>query len=336
VVEIFNRMPNSTIFLGDSSIWFVLTYYAALLGVTFNWSRLKDWFASLGERARNLSLSAVLGALFILSLLTYRAASTSPDGQLHVTFLDAGSADAVLIQTPTGRSVLVNGGPRATELSDDLGRRLPFLNRKLDWLVVGSTYEDQVAALPRVLERYPPGNVLWSGNVQASFSARRLDEWLADRGVPVTPAETGQKLDLGEGAFIEVITEGPRGSVLLIQWNDFRALLPVGVSADTLEQLEYGNAIGPVDVLLLADSGFFLTNPPDWIENLNPKLIVLSVAAGDPDGLPSDDVLESAGGYTLLRTDRSGWISVATDGVEMRVEAEVVVEDVAEDAVGSK
>jgi beta-lactamase superfamily II metal-dependent hydrolase len=58
------------------------------------------------------------------------------------------------------------------------------------------------------------------------------------------------------------------------------------------------------------------------IENVNPQLTVLSVAAGDPNGLPSQDVLDSLDGYSFLRTDRSGWITVITDGEEMRVEVE--------------
>jgi beta-lactamase superfamily II metal-dependent hydrolase len=49
---------------------------------------------------------------------------------------------------------------------------------------------------------------------------------------------------------------------------------------------------------------------------------VLSVAAGDPNGLPSQDVLDSLDGYSVLRTDRSGWITVITDGEKMRVEVE--------------
>jgi beta-lactamase superfamily II metal-dependent hydrolase len=77
-----------------------------------------------------------------------------------------------------------------------------------------------------------------------------------------------------------------------------------------------------VDILLLADSGFFATTNVDWVQNLNPQLIVLSVAAGDPDGLPSPEALEAAGGFTLLRTDRSGWIRVSTDGNSMQVDAE--------------
>jgi beta-lactamase superfamily II metal-dependent hydrolase len=89
-----------------------------------------------------------------------------------------------------------------------------------------------------------------------------------------------------------------------------------------LEAFEYGNAIDKVDVLLLADAGYAPSNPPDLIENLNPQLTVLSVAAGDPNGLPSQEVLDALDGYSLLRTDRSGWITIITDGEAMRVQTE--------------
>ena len=223
--------------------------------------------------------------------MIWRASATTGDGQLHITFLDVGSADAILIQTPEGRNVLINGGESTSKLSDELGRRLPFFSRKLDWLVIASTQEEQLAALPRVVERYPPENVLWSGNVQASFPAQALDKYFAEQAIPVSRAEAGQRLELGDQAWVEVQAVGPRGSVLLIQYKNFRALLPIGLSEGMLEELEYGNVIGSVDVLLLADAGYAPTNPPELIENVNPQLTVLSVAAGDPNGLPSQDVL---------------------------------------------
>jgi competence protein ComEC len=314
-VEFFN-WPSWILYLGDSSIWFVVFFYAALLSVTFGLPRIKDILASVSERVKNIPSILILTALAIATFLVWRAAFSASDGKLHITFLDVGSADAVLIQTPSGHHVLVNGGTSPSLLSNELGRRLPF-SRKLDWLVIASTDENQVAALPRVLDRYPPQNVLWSGNTQASFSARQVEIWLTDNGIPVTHAETGQRLDLGDGAFIEVQAAGPRGSVLVIQWNNFRALLPIGIDADSL-----GAKFDPVDILLLADSGYAASNPKEWIVGLNPQLIVLSVGAGDPDGLPSSATLDAAGGYSLLRTDRNGWITVTTDGNEMQVEVE--------------
>ncbi|MBI3153058.1 MAG: ComEC/Rec2 family competence protein [Chloroflexi bacterium] len=322
IVEFFDRVPNGTIFLGDSSIWLVASFYIALLFVTFNWSDIKDRLQSLAGSLRAVALTAALTFMFVCMVVLWRSASTAGDGQFHVTFLEVGSADAVLIQTPEGRNILVNGGASTSELSDELGRRLPFFSRKLDWLIIASTQEEQLSALPRVIERYPPDQVLWSGNVQASFSARLLDEYFAEQGIPVSRAEAGQRLELGGGAFIEVQAAGPRGSVLLIEYDNFRTLLPIGLSEGTLESLEFGNSIGKVDVLLLADAGYAPSNPPDIFENLNPQLVVLDVAAGDPNGMPSQEVLDSLDGYSLLRTDRNGWIDVSTDGIEMRVTVE--------------
>ena len=328
MVELFDSVPHASIYLGDSSIWLVSSFYVALLSVTFGWSSIKEWFNTRKDSLRTVTLTAILMLLFACTLVIWRSAATSGDGQFHITFLEVGSADAVLIQTPEGRNVLINGGASASELSDELGRRLPFFSRKLDWLIIASTQENQLAALPRVVERYPPENVLWSGNVQASFSAQALDKFFAAEAIPVSRVEAGQRLELGGGAFIEIQAEGPKGSVLLIQYKNFRALLPIGLSEGTIESLEYGNVIGKVDVLLLADSGYAPSNPPDMIENLNPQLVVLSVTAGDQNGLPSQDVLDSLDGYPLLRTDRSGWITVTTDGDAMHVDVERGVEPV--------
>lgn len=322
VVEFFDRIPNGVIVLGDVPLWIIYMTYASLLLVTFNWSAIQDWFKSAASSLRAAALTLIFAITFICMMTFWSASAKSGDGRFHVTFLEAGSADAVLIQTPEGRNILVNGGASASELSDELGRRLPFFTRKLDWLIIASTEDDQLAALPRIVERYEPENVLWSGNVQASFSSRLLDEYFAQNEIPVSLAEAGQRLELGDGAFIEIQSAGPRGSVLLIEYGSFRALLPIGVSEGTFESIEYGNTIGKVDVLLLAESGYAPSNPPDIFENLNPQLVVLSVAAGDLDGLPSQDVLDSLEGYSLLRTDRNGWIDISTDGAEMLISVE--------------
>jgi beta-lactamase superfamily II metal-dependent hydrolase len=113
-----------------------------------------------------------------------------------------------------------------------------------------------------------------------------------------------------------------RGAVLLVEWQGFRLLMPVGINFDILTPLESAKTIGPVTALLLADSGYAPSNPPEWIKTLHPQLVILSVAAGDPDGLPAQSVLNSLSGITLLRTDRVGWIDVSTDGVGLWVDVE--------------
>jgi competence protein ComEC len=322
MVELFDRVPHGTIFLGKLSIWFVIATYVVLLSVTFGADRFKAWFQSMKRDQFKVPAGTGLIILFLALLLVWRAALAIPDRLLHITFLDVGSAEAVLIETPSGKHVLINGGPSVTTLSDELGRRLPAFNRKLDWLIVAGTEEEDVAALPRVIERYPPNAVLWSGNTQASFSSRVLNEYLSLQDFQVTDAEPEQVLDLGEGATMKVVTTGPRGAILLVDWKNFRALLPIGMSFEALDELRNGAKIGPVSVLSLADSGYGASNPPEWIVNLNPEIVELSVDAADQNGMPDSSVLESVKDYELLRTDQNGWIEITSNGEQMWVNVE--------------
>jgi competence protein ComEC len=315
-VEFFNRFPHGVIVLGEFSFLFVLLFYAILFGLTFARPHLKQALRPA------LTPSLIIAALGIPAFLVWSSAFHAPDGRLHLTFLDVGSADAILIQTPSGRSILVDGGPSPSMLAGVLGTRLPAFDRQIDWLVIASPLEQEVAALPRILDRFPVENVLWAGNINASYSAGELDRWLTDHSTPVTYTTEGAVLDLGEGATLKVISLSPRGAILLVEWRGFRALLPVGMNLDTLAELDYGSKVGTVTALMLADSGYAPSNPPGWLRTLRPQVVILSVASGDPDGLPAESVLDSLAGTTLLRTDHKGWIELSTDGARLWVEVE--------------
>ncbi len=320
LVDFFASLPFAAISV-DFPLWAVFAWFAALLTLTVGGPGLKDFYMTLQSRFPKIPAWAALSALTLLAMLIWRAALSLPDGRLHVTFLDAGSSDAILIQTPSGGTVLINGGESLSQLSSQLGQRLSLFDRELDWLIVASTQENQVAALPRLMERYPPREVLWSGNEQASFPSRALDKWLADNSVRVTRAEADQVLDLGDGATLTMLTSGPRGAVLLLEYQGFRMLLPIGADFDTLAELQ-ARDLGEINVLLLADSGFAQLNPVDWINSLNPQLVVLSVGAGDFRGMPDIETMDAVAERALVRTDFNGWIQIITDGTQVWIEVE--------------
>jgi competence protein ComEC len=322
VVELFDAVPHAVIYLGSFSLAAVVLFYAVLLAVTLAGSNIMEFMRSWKPRLAQVGLGLALAALLVIALLLWRLLAAAPDGRLHVTFLDVGSADAVFIQAPGGGRVLINAGPSAVSVSDSLGRRMSPLDHTLDWLVVASTDEEQVAALPTLLPRFPPDAVLLGAPEQASFSASAMMERIRADQTPVTVAELGHVLELGGGAVLKVVDVSSRGSTLLLEWNAFRLLLPVGANLDTLQTLELGETVGPVSVLLLAQSGYAPLAPPEWIQNLNPRLVVISVNAADRDGLPSAETLEALEDYSVLRTDLNGWIEVSTDGSDMWVSSE--------------
>ena len=321
-VELFAKLPGGTIALGDFALVWVILFFAGLFALTFGWQQIRAWLAARKENLVQGIAMPAMALLGIAAVFVWRMVFTAPDGLLHLTLLDVGSGDAILLQTPGGDTVLINGGPSAARLSDGLGRRLPPFDKQLDWLVVASPREEQIAALPRTLERFPPRAALWAGLPSSSREADYLRETLTGLDVPVTEAVPGQALDLGNGAILKVLTISDRGAILLLEWNRFRMLLPLGADLESLESLRMGQSVGNISVLLLADQGYAALNPPAWISNLRPQLVLLSVAADDRDGRPDRETIDALGGYSLLRTDQHGWIQIATDGQQMWVEVE--------------
>jgi competence protein ComEC len=135
-------------------------------------------------------------------------------------------------------------------------------------------------------------------------------------------AQAGHILELGQGARLHVLAVEPRGAALLLEWGNFRALLPVGMDFDSMTALIKDPNLTTMTALLLADGGYAPLNPPEWIERWGPQVVLLSVAAGDAQGRPDPQVLQALEGRTLLRTDRNGWIDLSTDGEQMWVEVE--------------
>lgn len=325
VVEIFAKIPGGVFGLGQVTIYFVLIFYVLLLGWTFLGSRIKDFLHKKLEiqDINFVQLStAVVIFLGILSVVVWRSVLAAPDGNLHITLMDVGSGDAILVKTPGGRNLLIDGGPSTARLSDSLGRRLPLMDRELDYLVVAAAGDGQIGGLPWAIERFLPNRVLWAGSTAGTYSARELRRILAEAQIPVVRAEIGQRLDLGQGIELQLLEVSSRGAVLRLVWGDFSALLPIGLDFDNMERLSGDQTLPPVTVLLLSESGYAPLNSRDWIERWHPQLILLSVAADDYNGLPDLETLQAVDGYKLLRTDLNGWVHISTDGKNMWVEVE--------------
>ncbi|MGW8225629.1 MAG: ComEC/Rec2 family competence protein [Anaerolineales bacterium] len=315
LVELLAEIPGGTLSLGEVRLVVVILFYVLLFGLTF-----------AGRQSRKVSKwikpGAALAGLMVLTILIWRSVMAAPDGRLHMTLLDVGTGDGILIETPAGRKLLIDGGPSRRALSDALGRRLPIGKRQLDWLVIAAAGEEQIGGLVDNLDRFAVEKVLWAGPGQGSYASRELRSYLVQKNMPVENAAAGQVFDLGEGASLNILEVGQRGAVLLLEWERFRVLLPIGLDFELLANLESRQDLKRINTLLLAESGYAPVNPTEWIDSLEPQVVLLSVAAGDRNGLPGPETLEAVQEYNLLGTDQNGWIELTTDGEQMWVEVE--------------
>ena len=99
--------------------WMVWGYYALLFGLAWWLKQTQQRRRELQARLRaflasRLQTKAIVGAAIVLGILGLFALRALPDGKLHVAFLDVGQGDAIFIQTPSGKQVLIDGGPSET------------------------------------------------------------------------------------------------------------------------------------------------------------------------------------------------------------------------------
>jgi len=138
------------VILGEFSFLFVLLYYFVLLGLTISPGYMKQAFRRLLARLSSWSHWGVL------TFLTWSARSPCLTGGCTSPFSMAGSANSILIQAPDGGNLLINGGASPATLSDAL-RQAPLTVRPPAGLADrGIALEEEVAALPQMLDHYPP------------------------------------------------------------------------------------------------------------------------------------------------------------------------------------
>jgi competence protein ComEC len=145
---------------------------------------------------------------------------------------------------------------------------------------------------------------------------------LEENQIPVSPGKGGQTVLLSDGLQIRILAVGSRGGTLLVQYGHFQALFPFGLKAADRQVWDQGRKLGEITVYYLADNGYQSSNPAEWITNLNPELLLLSVGLKDSRGLPDRGLIDRLGGYSLLRTDEHGTITLITDGEKLWIKVE--------------
>jgi len=314
-VEYFASVQIRSVPMGNITMAGVVVLYGVLALFTFGKRHA-------GFYRRHIQPSFLAGILVLGNILVWRGVLQAPDGYLNLSFFDVGTGSAILITSPRGERVLINGGPSSSALSSGMGRRVPIINRELDLLLVASPLAEDIGGLPRFVERYPPHQVVWIGSPSPSRAADYLRQTLQELQVPVVDGHPGCSVEVGKDIRIDILSRSERGGALLVTYGGFRGLMPFGISKESIHNLRDGQDIGHVSLLLLADNGHAANNPRDWIQNLNPRLGIVSVASDDRQGHPSPTLLRRMAGYSLLRTDLHGWIEITTDGERMWINVE--------------
>lgn len=309
----------------------IVLYYALLIGVALMQATQPVWVRQLGNLLQKRAVTTATALTGFATILLISAAFISrPDNALHVWLLDAGHSNAVLVQTPGGAQVLVDGGRFPSRLLTALGDRMSFNDREIEVLVLTQPDENEFAALPAVLDRYATGVVLTNGYINLGEAYETLQQRLADRNV--IEVRAGYQLELDDGVIIDILhpqTQPQPGDslddfaiALRVRYGEASFLLPSDLSIAG-QQIMLENGHWPLStVLQLPQHGSIRSLDAQFLSAVQPQVAVVQADPANLRGDPDPDVLNELGEIPLYRTDEHGTIHLWTDGESLWVESE--------------
>ena len=291
------------------------------------------------RRRRRLVAAATIATAAVLT--SAMVVSAQPDGRLHMTVLDVGQGDSILLQGPAGGRILIDTGPDPNRLIALLDQRLPPWDRRIDVVVITHPHEDHVAGLALLLDRYRIGDIAEPGMIGLGPGDAAFRRRLADLGRDTQLLAAGDHLML-DGITLNVLwplrgevplhpTDGGTqvnnvSIVFEMQYGERRFLLGGDIEQQIDPQLLASSlpADGrPFDVLKVAHHGSGTATTAAFLDRVHPGIAIISAGWGNPYGHPNPGTVArlQASGAEVFRTDLDGSVAITTDGHGLTAQA---------------
>lgn len=249
---------------------------------------------------------------------------------LTVSFLNVGQGDAVFIQTPSGRQILVDGGPDAAVLRE-LGATMPFFDRSLDMVIATHPDADHISGLTDVLKRFKVSLLLRPGVEHDTPALAALLRSAASAGVRELRARRGQTFDFGDGVILTVLFpdrdatrfETNTASVVVRVTFGDQSFLFTGDSPQAIEEylVSLDGEQLRTTVLKAGHHGSRTSSSKLFVGFVDPEYVVLSRGCRNRYGHPHQETLDTlhAFGVDIRDTCTDGRITFETDGTTLTV-----------------
>jgi competence protein ComEC len=347
VIKAFDALPFSSLSISGVTQWQIWLYYgliASTLVLVYYKERLRNTVSTTMQKIRTYSVQAqqsmlslpwkyAVPPLLIVAALVWAAAVSMPDDKLHVSVLDVGQGDAILIQTPNRQDILIDGGPDPQKLSLELGERLPFWDRTIELLVLTQPQADHLTGLIEIIKQYNVSQILEPPLTSDSILYTQWRELISEKNINHSIVCANQTIDLGNDIILELLNPSDtlmyntsddinnNSLVMRLVYDEVSFLLAADIEYEAEYNLIMQRANLNSTVLKIAHHGSNTSSTNEFLAVVDPDIAVISVGAKNRFNHPHPDVLNRintvVGKERLYLTSQDGTVEFRTDGISL-------------------
>lgn len=246
---------------------------------------------------------------------------------LNVHFVDVGQGDAVIVQAPNGRAMLIDGGNWGK------GQEVVQYNRslgidQLEYVVATHPDADHIGGLIAVLNSIKIKNFIDSGKEHTSETYEKMLSLIETKHIPYIVPNIGDQLKLDEEMQIEVLNVNSTASdnndasiVLKLTYGEVSFLLMADAESNVENQLRVTKDVRAT-VLKIGHHGSNTSSSKSFIQAVQPEVAILSYANDNEYGHPHAETIENLREIQskIYGTGESGTITVTTNGTTYEVD----------------
>ncbi len=266
--------------------------------------------------------------IFILILSSCTTTTTvsediMPNDRLIVTYLDVGQADSILIQEPSGKTMMIDAGN-----NNDAEYVIDYLNKlqinRIDYLIGTHPHEDHIGSMDKVIDNFDIGTIYMPKKISNTKTFEDVLKSIKNKNLKVTAPVPGNVFSLGKAkcTILSPISDEYSNTnnysiTVKVEYGKTSFLFTGDAEKEPEQEMikMWGNDL-KADVLKVGHHGSSSSSTDEFLEKVNPSLAVISVGKDNDYNHPHEETLEKLNRLNIpvLRTDELGNIIITSDG----------------------
>lgn len=253
------------------------------------------------------------------------SAAPNSESKLIVHFLDVGQGDAIFIELPNGKTMLVDAGENYHGQGIiDYVQTIGY--QKLDYVVATHPHEDHIGSMPYIVRNFEIGSIYMPDVTANTATFESLLKAIKAKGLRVKNGRTGVHIIKDGELTADIIApDKPDESnlnnssiVLLLTFGNVSYLLTGDAETKELNAIR---ADMHATVLKAGHHGSKTSTTQTLLKKISPSVTVISCGKNNDYGHPHAEVLKmlKSVNSSVYRTDRDQTVIVATDGSSLTV-----------------